>query len=870
MGERMKDIRRWLSAPDPSSNYNKGLKDRHANTGTWFLEKDVYVKWLSESGSLLWLYGIPGCGKTILSSTITQDTIGYCQSRSDSVVLYFYFDFNDTEKQGHEKMRQPRCDTLLETLHQMMRGQKETYIILDALDECLKRDELMTCIEELASWKDASLHILTTSRREKDIEECMEPLIGNQERICIQSRLVDDDIRAYVHNRLRSERGLKKWNRQPHVLNEIEEELMDKADGIIDEDNYEYAFKILQWLAYSARPLGLEELAEVIAIDVEGSPRFDPANRFPEPRDILMICSSLVTLDSSTHNDMDEGGESLDDGSESLDNGSESLDDGSESLVNGSENVVVRRNRVVIRLAHFSVKEYLVSKRILQGDARRFSVQETSANALICSDCLAYLLQFKGPYSNNQSLTEFRLALYAAHYWVLHAQVVERDADFEPPMLTELFLTEESGLLSWIRLYKPTFSLDFMFESRAGSNGTPLYYAAQAGLHKWVQILLNKGADVNTQGGYFGNALQAAAAKGHDQVVRILLDKGANINAQSQGGEYGNALQAAAGEGHDQVVQLLLDKGANINAQSQGGEYSNALEAAAIHGHVSVVQLLLDKGADVNAQGREYGNALQAAAWLGHDQVIQLLLDKGANISAQGGFFSNALQAAAWSGHDQVVQLLLDKGADVNAQGGIEGNALQAAAAKGHDQLVQLLLDKGANVNAQDKFCGNALQAAAGEGHDQVVQLLLDKGADVNAQGGIEGNALQAAAAGGHDQLVQLLLDKGAEVNAQSQGGEYSNALQAAARGGHHSVVQLLLDKGANVNAQGGFCGNALQAAADKGHDEVVQLLLDKGANVNAQSQGGEYGNALEAAKAKGHHGVVQLLLEHGATEGPQ
>jgi ankyrin repeat protein len=97
-----------------------------------------------------------------------------------------------------------------------------------------------------------------------------------------------------------------------------------------------------------------------------------------------------------------------------------------------------------------------------------------------------------------------------------------------------------------------------------------------------------------------------ARDNGRDAIVKLLVDKGADVNAQ--GGEYGNALQAASYEGHEAVVRLLLDKGANVNAQ--GGGYSNGLQAASCRGHEAVVRLLVDKGADVNAQGGEYGNAL--------------------------------------------------------------------------------------------------------------------------------------------------------------------------------------------------------------------------------------------------------------------
>ena len=52
--------------------------------------------------------------------------------------------------------------------------------------------------------------------------------------------------------------------------------------------------------------------------------------------------------------------------------------------------------------------------------------------------------------------------------------------------------------------------------------------------------LLDRGADVNAQGGEDGNALQAASSGGHEEIVLQLLAQGADVNAH--GGEYGTAL----------------------------------------------------------------------------------------------------------------------------------------------------------------------------------------------------------------------------------------------------------------------------------------------------------------------------------------
>ncbi len=108
---------------------------------------------------------------------------------------------------------------------------QETYLVIDALDESSDRDVLLANIEEITSWNDLCLHTLVTSRREKEMLDSMERL-ADQEKFCIQSILVNDDIRAYVRGRLQTDPKLKRWRNQPKVQLEIESMLMDKAGGM--------------------------------------------------------------------------------------------------------------------------------------------------------------------------------------------------------------------------------------------------------------------------------------------------------------------------------------------------------------------------------------------------------------------------------------------------------------------------------------------------------------------------------------------------------------------------------------------------------------------------------------------------------------
>ena len=119
----------------------------------------------------------------------------------------------------------------LKTLKDTAESSTDVFILVDALDECKELGELLTTIEDMVKSNIASLHMLVTSRREKEIEDSMSTLLDDEHKICIQSTLVKDDIRAYVRGRMCIDRKLKKWQK-PEIQAEIEEVLVEKADGM--------------------------------------------------------------------------------------------------------------------------------------------------------------------------------------------------------------------------------------------------------------------------------------------------------------------------------------------------------------------------------------------------------------------------------------------------------------------------------------------------------------------------------------------------------------------------------------------------------------------------------------------------------------
>lgn len=253
-------IENWLDAPNPSTNFNKAIAERHEGTGSWFLQSKPFKEWKSGTRRYLWLYGIPGCGKTVLCSTIIEYL---CQNQdSPHVVLDFFFDFRDPKKQSLENLvrsfiiqlysrcensrkeldtlfsqsengrRQPTTESLVTTFQHMMNHAKEIQIVIDALDECRTRKGLLLWMEQFSSSKDTNFQLLATSRAEEDIKSELKLWLHQDNFVSIQQDPVNSDIRVYVNKRLRDGHEFERWRSASSVLDEIETELMKRADGM--------------------------------------------------------------------------------------------------------------------------------------------------------------------------------------------------------------------------------------------------------------------------------------------------------------------------------------------------------------------------------------------------------------------------------------------------------------------------------------------------------------------------------------------------------------------------------------------------------------------------------------------------------------
>lgn len=180
-------------------------------------------------------------------------------SHGDALVAYFYFDFQRQEQQTvegfvrslirqtavrgsgiHESLRgiykscsdgqtKPTVQSLVTVLHKLLKSSRSLEIVIDAADECNERQNLLRLLEEIKKWKINGLHLLLTSRREKDIEDALSPLLSG--RIPLEESAIESDIREFIHHEVHSDGSkLSKW--PVDIRSDIETKLLEGADGM--------------------------------------------------------------------------------------------------------------------------------------------------------------------------------------------------------------------------------------------------------------------------------------------------------------------------------------------------------------------------------------------------------------------------------------------------------------------------------------------------------------------------------------------------------------------------------------------------------------------------------------------------------------
>ena len=380
----------------------------------------------------------------------------------------------------------------------------------------------------------------------------------------------------------------------------------------------------MQCLVVAIRPLRVEELAEVLAVDfndASGIPKLKPNWRWEDHEQaVLTSCSSLIVI------------------------------------------VDTDLSRVV-QFSHFSVKEYLTSERLATSgqDLSRYHIILEPAHTIMAQACLSTLLRAENLVEDNNIEEHSPLAAYAAEHWARHAQF--EDVASRIKGMEDLFDLDKPYFAAWCRLHdidtRPSHTSVFSaFTPLTKSDErTPLYYAALCGFPNIVeQLIVKHPQHVNAIGGHYMTPAVAALAGRHFELAKVLYRNGSSV--EPRGNQRHTPLHSAAFNRDLEMVQVLLGYGVDVNAQCQYGY--TPLNYASL-GHFDdprIARLLLDHGADPNIRSQLNISPLLGASGKGRIEVARSLLEHGASVEVGDLRGNTALSVASGEYRDEMIKLL--------------------------------------------------------------------------------------------------------------------------------------------------------------------------------------------------------------------
>lgn len=308
---------------------------------------------------------------------------------------------------------------------------------------------------------------------------------------------------------------------------------------------------ILQILLWCDEHLTLKKCNDAIIVRPERQPGFSANDRFFDARDIINVCSGLVTITRSPFD---------------------------------------KHEVPHLQLAHASVREYLLSEEVIQPFQAHLT--EIVARSDLLRMCHTYLCCVDW-YQEQQ----YPLARWAIYEWPTHAKYLEAINDDK--LASVLDILQQAA-------YEPEHYLAYDIVSSDWFDMTQsylLYLAVVLGLRRSCVHLMQLEVDACSSKSQLPEKVSAVWADENGDCVYGDLELTRTPSQQ----RLDASLLAASSIGHYEIVQDLLSSGAHPDALLSEGNHGTraAWHLASMMGHMKVVWLLINSGAVVPNHKRD-------------------------------------------------------------------------------------------------------------------------------------------------------------------------------------------------------------------------------------------------------------------------
>jgi Cdc6-like AAA superfamily ATPase len=246
----------WLTPIDYGTQQSDFIGRRQEGTGRWLLESNAFQKWVEGRKLTLFCSGVPGAGKTIITSIIVNNLSAKFQNDANVGIAYIYCNFRQQQQQKptdllasllkqliQRRPSMPECITALykrhcnertrpsleeisKVLHAIVKDYSKTFVIIDALDECQNSDgdrrKLLSEIFDLQV--DTGICFLATSRCIPEIRKEFESSIS------VEIRASEDDVQRYLDGHMSQLPSCV--SRSGDLQEEVKTEIMKAVDGM--------------------------------------------------------------------------------------------------------------------------------------------------------------------------------------------------------------------------------------------------------------------------------------------------------------------------------------------------------------------------------------------------------------------------------------------------------------------------------------------------------------------------------------------------------------------------------------------------------------------------------------------------------------